>query len=219
MISAQRAYRVLLRAYPADFRARYGREMTLLFRDQLTARRRADDAGNPTTALRFWLAVLGDVACSAPALRAESVRARWHTLLGRSSDRATHFHRRGDIMSAKGAVAVLAMLGGTFEILNAGADLMAGSGTGHDVRSQLALGLAALMGGLLVAAGVALMRGGAERLRWTRGAALASLALVAGVLVLYPFMSIFARIVGIAIPLALLLVARPTRDSSIPSMV
>ena len=33
-MSAERIYRLLLRAYPADFRAQYGREMVLLFRDQ-----------------------------------------------------------------------------------------------------------------------------------------------------------------------------------------
>ncbi len=33
-MSAERIYRLLLRAYPPDFRAEYEREMVLLFRDQ-----------------------------------------------------------------------------------------------------------------------------------------------------------------------------------------
>ena len=33
-MSAEPIYRLLLRAYPPDFRAEYGREMVLLFRDQ-----------------------------------------------------------------------------------------------------------------------------------------------------------------------------------------
>ena len=67
-MSAERIYRLLLRAYPADFRAQYGREMVLLFRDQCQE--------NDVRTLGFWAAVICDVARSAPALHAEAWRAR-----------------------------------------------------------------------------------------------------------------------------------------------
>ena len=65
---AERLYGLLLHAYPSAFRAVYEHEMTLLFRDQC----REANAGT----LRFWTAVLCDVAQSAPALRVEAWRAR-----------------------------------------------------------------------------------------------------------------------------------------------
>src|SRR5207244_9049559 len=65
--AAERIYRLLLRAYPPDFRAEYGREMVLLFRDQC---RESD-----VRTVRFWAMVLSDVARSAPALRAAAWRA------------------------------------------------------------------------------------------------------------------------------------------------
>ena len=43
----ERAYRLLMRAYPADFRAQFEREMTLLFRDQLRDSR--------VIGVRFWV--------------------------------------------------------------------------------------------------------------------------------------------------------------------
>src|SRR5437867_8229644 len=67
-MSAERIYRLLLRAYPPDFRSEYGREMVLLFRDQC---RESD-----VRTVGFWARVLCDVARSAPALRAEAWRAR-----------------------------------------------------------------------------------------------------------------------------------------------
>src|SRR2546427_9561950 len=66
-MSAERIYRLLLRAYPPDFRAEYGRETVLLFRDQC---RESD-----VRTVRFWAMVLSDVARSAPALRAAAWRA------------------------------------------------------------------------------------------------------------------------------------------------
>ena len=72
-MSAERIYRLLLRAYPPDFRAEYGREMVLLFRDQC---RESD-----VRTVGFWAAVICDVARSAPALRAEAwcIRGREST--------------------------------------------------------------------------------------------------------------------------------------------
>src|SRR5882762_2120124 len=62
--AAERIYRVLLRAYPQDFRAEYGREMVLLFREQCQE--------SDVRTLAFWAAVVFDVARSAPVLRMES---------------------------------------------------------------------------------------------------------------------------------------------------
>ena len=63
-MSAERIYRLLLRAYPAEFRAEYGREMMLLFRDQCRD-------GDVRT-VGFWMRVFWDILRSAPALRAEA---------------------------------------------------------------------------------------------------------------------------------------------------
>jgi len=65
-MSAERIYRLLLRAYPPDFRAEYEREMVLLFRDQC---RESD-----VRTIGFWAAVIWDIARSAAALRAEATR-------------------------------------------------------------------------------------------------------------------------------------------------
>ena len=60
-MSAERVFRLLLRAYPREFRAKYGQEMVLVFRDQC---REGD-----VRSLGFWGRVLWDVLRSAPALR------------------------------------------------------------------------------------------------------------------------------------------------------
>src|SRR5204863_330196 len=71
-MSAERIYRLLLRAYPPDFRGQYEREMVLLFRDQC---RESD-----VRTVGFWAAVIVDVARSAPALRMEACRESTRTL-------------------------------------------------------------------------------------------------------------------------------------------
>jgi len=63
-MSAERLYRLLLRAYPTEFRAKFGKEMVLVFRDQC----RDGDVRSPG----FWARVVWDVLRSAPALRAEA---------------------------------------------------------------------------------------------------------------------------------------------------
>ena len=65
---AERAYALLLRAYPPQFRAAYEREMALCFRDLVR------DAGAP--GMGFWMMIVADVARSAPALRFDALRAR-----------------------------------------------------------------------------------------------------------------------------------------------
>ena len=67
---AERLYALLLRAYPAGFRARFGAEMRQLVRD-----RRQDAAGTgPRT--RFWLELLGDFVLSLPAQYLAALRER-----------------------------------------------------------------------------------------------------------------------------------------------
>src|SRR5467141_592708 len=136
-MSAERIYSVLLRAYPSDFRAEYGREMVLLFRDQC---RESD-----VRTFGFWAAVICDVARSAPALRAEAWRTR-----GRVSTLTIEV-----IMKL---TAMLTVLVGVFGILNAmvewGAALTGTIGGMH----ALALVLSVLASALLLAAGVAMLR-------------------------------------------------------------
>jgi len=65
-MNAERIYRLLLRAYPAEFRAEYGREMELAFRDLCR--------DNDVRTFRFWARVGWDILRSAPALRVEATR-------------------------------------------------------------------------------------------------------------------------------------------------
>lgn len=65
-MNAERIYRLLLRAYPPEFRAEFGREMELVFRDQCR--------DNDVRTFGFWARVFWDVLRSAPALRAEATR-------------------------------------------------------------------------------------------------------------------------------------------------
>ena len=65
-MNAERIYRMLLRAYPRAFRAEYGREMVLVFRDQCR--------DSDVRTLGFWMRVFWDIVRSAPTLRAEATR-------------------------------------------------------------------------------------------------------------------------------------------------
>jgi len=62
-VSAERVYRLLLRAYPRSFRSEYGGEMMLLFRDEYRSRNAA--------ALGFWTTMVCDVARSATSMWVE----------------------------------------------------------------------------------------------------------------------------------------------------
>jgi hypothetical protein len=68
MSFSERLYRVLLRAYPRDYRRRYAEPMEQLFRDRL---RQVD---SPTDFMTFWRRALADWAVSAPARHWERVR-------------------------------------------------------------------------------------------------------------------------------------------------
>jgi hypothetical protein len=197
LATAERIYRVLLRAYPPAFRAMYGSEMTQLFRDQY----REGDASTPA----FWLTVVWDVARSAPALRVEAWRAR-----GRESTRTL-----GGIMKP---IAMLAVLLGVFGTLSAVAEGAAGLRGGISGTYLLTIVLGASAGALLLIAGVALLRRTPSGRQTATIAALASLALFLIARLLFPWMSIFSQLVGIVLPIALLAVLHwPRRRGPSPS--
>jgi len=184
-MSAERIYRLLLRAYPPDFRAEYGREMVLLFRDQC---RESD-----VRTVGFWAAVIWDVARSAPALRAEA----WRTP-GCENTRTI-----GGIMKL---AAMLTVLVGVFGILNAmvewGAALTGPIGGMH----ALALVLGVFASALLLAAGAAILRPTQRGRQAAPLALLASLVLIVAARLLHPWMSLFSQLVGIGLPVVFLVV-------------
>jgi hypothetical protein len=177
---AERAYALLLRAYPREFRATYGREMTLAFRDL------ARDAG--TSGVRFWIGIIADVARTAPAQHADALRARWRP------DTRTEENR----MKPMG---ILAVAIGLLQAVNAVIELTHGDAAG---LPSLVVGLAIVVGLLLVAAGVALLRRMPRAATLAQLAAAAWLVLVVIVRVVHPWMSIFATLLAVVFPIALL---------------
>jgi hypothetical protein len=191
--AAERIYRLLLRAYPPDFRAEYGREMVLLFRDQC-------QEGDVRTA-GFWAAVICDVAQSAPAERAAAWRAR-----------VSESTRTSEVIMK--LVAMLTVLVGVFGILNAmvelGAALTGTIGGMHGIA--LVLGVCA--SALLLAAGAAILRPAQRGRQAPRLALLASLVMIVAARLLFPWMSVFAQLVGIGLPVAFLIALYWPRKSS-----
>jgi hypothetical protein len=181
-MSAEWIYRLLLLAYPPDFRAEYGREMVLLFRDQC---RESD-----VRTIGFWAAVIWDVARSAPALRAEAWCKR-----GSENTRTVEVVMR--------LAAILILLVGVFGIVNAVLEWLAG-GTGTTAHA-LALGLSVCAGVLLLAAAVAILRPSERGRRAGRLALVASLVLFVSARLLHPWMSILSQLIGIGLPVALLI--------------
>jgi hypothetical protein len=184
--TAERIYRLLLRAYPPDFRAEYGPEMVLLFRDQCRE--------SNVRALGFWAAVICDVARSAPALRVEAWRAR-----------ASEGPRTMEVIMK--LAAMLTLLLGLLGILNAVVEWVAAAkqtiqGT---PEHALSLVLAVFASALLLAAGVAILRPTERGRQAGRLAVLASLVLIVAARLLHPWMSIFSQLVGIGLPVALLI--------------
>ena len=178
---AELAYALLLRAYPAEFRAAYGREMRLAFRDL------ARDAGR--TGLTFWIRIVTDVARTAPALRAELMRLRWN-----------HNGRmEGGPMKTMG---ILSVLIGLIQILNGIIELSAGGAGG---TPGLVVGMFVVLGVLLAVAGVALLRHSAIASTLARTAAVFWLVLAVVVRVVHPVMSIAAMLLAVVFPIALLL--------------
>ena len=192
--AAERIYRLLLRAYPPDFRAEYGREMGLLFRDQC----RESDVGS----LGFWARVLWDVARSAPALRAEAWRSR-----GSESTQTTE-------VIMKLAAMLTLLLGGVIGILNAAVEWVAASQQSISGTHEVSLGLGIFASALLLTAGVALLRPTQGGRQAARLALFASLVSVVAARLLFPWMSIFSQLVGFGLPVALLIVLYWPRKSS-----
>ncbi len=193
MSGTERAYWLLLRAYPPRFRAEFGHEMMLVFRDR---RRETGVHG-----VRFWLEMLGDVARSAPALRAEAWRA------GPGGNDST-----GE--GTMRPIAILAMLTGAYVMVHALRGGWDGGMMNDDGGLMAAAVLGAGAGGLLVAAGISLLRLGTGALGFVRGTAVASFALCVLVALALPFWSVFARLIGVTVPMILLLVLR--RQPSAP---
>ncbi len=190
-MSAERFYRLLLRAYPPDFRAEYGGEMVVLFRDQC---RESD-----VRSLGFWARVLCDVARSAPALRVEAWRENNRTM--------------EVIMKL---AAILTGLLGAFGIANALVEWVAGSKGANDGTWVLAVVLGIFASALLLGAGVVILL----QTRWgwqpARLALVASFVLFVAARLLFPWMSYFSQLVGFGLPVALLIaVYRPSKPSTL----
>ena len=178
---AERAYALLLRAYPSGFRARYGREMRLTFRDLVR------DAG--AAGLGFWMRIIADVARTAPSEHADAQRARWN-----SNSRMEESRMK--------PMGILAVAIGLLQSVNAIVELTHGGGGG---LPGLVVILAVLLGILLVVAGVALLRGAAIASTLAALAAVCWLALVLIVRAVHPWMSIFSMLLAVVFPIALLL--------------
>lgn len=199
-MSAERFYRLLLRAYPPDFRAKYGREMALLFRDQCRE--------GEVRSLRFWAAVIWDVARSAPALRAEAWRAG-----------ANQRTRTLEVIMR--LIAMLTVLLAAFLAVSAMTEWVAWlrgpmAGTYSMAGTYvLSLALAIFASALFLTAGVALRRGTPSGRKTASLALLASLAMIVAARLLFPWTSLFSRFVSIGLPVALLIALHwPRRPSA-----
>ncbi len=187
-MNAERIYRLLLRAYPPDFRAEYGREMVLVFRDQCQE--------SDVRTVGFWARVLGDVARSAPVLRMEAWRQSTRTM--------------EVIMKV---AAMLTLLVGLLGILNGVIEWSAGGNGTTEHALSLVLGVFA--SALLLAAGAAILRPTERGRQAARLALFASLALIVAARLLHPWMSYFSQLVGFGLPVALLIALyRPRKPST-----
>ena len=190
---AERIYCFLLRAYPPAFRAEYGREMVLLFRDQCQE--------SDVHSVGFWARVLGDVARSAPALRLEAWLTRW----------SQNTRTMEVIMKL---AAMLTVLLGVIGVLNAGVEWGAGAAQTIQGAHAVSLMLGVFASLLLLAAGVALLSGTPRSRQAARLALLASVVMIVAARILFPWMSIFSQFVGIGLPVALLIALYLPRKAS-----
>lgn len=182
MSASERTYRLFLRAYPADFRATFGREMMLVFR----AQRRAPDGRGPG----FWAGLVWDVVRSAPALRWEAARARWELI-----------HTGEGAMRTMGMFTVLV---GVLEAVGALAEGWAGGVRGGSPRSVFAGVLGPLAGAALATAGLALARRSPRAAATATGGAVVCLVAFSLMLLAGGRLSIAANALGICFPLVLL---------------
>ena len=178
---SERAYALLLRAYPSGFRAAYEREMRMTFRDLVR------DAG--TTGPGFWMRIIADVVRSAPAQHAAALRARHNS------------NQRMEESRMK-PMGILAVAIGLLQSVNAIVELTHGGAAG---LPGLVVVLAVVLGVMLVAAGVSLLRGAAIAPTLAALAAGCWLALVVIVRAVHPWMSIFSMLLAVVFPIALLL--------------
>jgi hypothetical protein len=176
---AERAYRLMLLAYPPRFRGSYGHEMVLLFRDQ---RRNGSATGVP-----YWISLVADVARSAPRLWGE----QFNEVL----------HNGESIMKP---MAVVAMMVGAFEVFNTLAEVQGGGFTNRDAMSQAGLLLAISFAVLLLAAGGDLVRRGRRAMSLAAAAGLGCLCAFAFVGLARPVLSVFSMLLGIGFPIVLL---------------
>jgi hypothetical protein len=197
-MTAERWYRLLLRAYPAAFRAEYEREMLLAFRQC------RQDAVRP--AAFFWAAMLWDIARSAPVLRLDAMRTHW----------LEDLHIREGAMKT---MAMLAILVGAVEVLNSLIEGVAG-GLHRDGLQLLSVALCMIGGVVLVTAGIAMLRRGARARTHALGAAAACLVAFAVIALAAPVMSGLAMLLGIGFPIVLLvfLFGRRGRDERLPGV-
>lgn len=185
MTAAERTYQLLLRAYPRRFRAEYGREMALAFRAQ---RRDAQESG-----VRFWTETIADILRSAPALQIEALRMQ--------QDSSIH---TGEGTFMRMTIAILAVMVGALETMNALQEAWGSGVLNHDTRALLAGTVAMVAGGLLISAGAALLRRSPNANALAQGAAITSLLVFAFLGAFVPLLSVFALILGIGFPMALL---------------
>ena len=195
MNAQERAYHLLMRAYPEEFRAHYAHQMAILFRDL----RREGVVG-----VRFWSFIILDTVRSAPLLRIEESRRR---LVGPS-------HPKGGIMKT---MSILAVLVGALTIVNSTVEGWTGGVVSHDGLSFVAWGLGALAGVCIVAAGLLLLRRSDGATTLAQGAALACLAAFVLMLLVSPRMSVFANILGIVFPAILIAYVQMRRGSGRPA--
>ena len=192
MNAAERAYQLLLLAYPGTFRSVYGREMTLVFRDQCRAAR--------TRGVSFWTAIIWDVARSAPALRLEVSRALWHRNF-----------QTGEDVAMKMAMAILSILIGAVEAMNSLQEVWVRGALNPDAALLIGGTIGTVAGMLLLSAGITLLRGSARAAELAMGAAITCLGVFVLVGLVKPQMSMFATLLGIGFPIALLLYLRVSR--------
>lgn len=192
MSAAERVFAVMLKAYPPEFRAAYDREMMVVFRDYHRER--------GANVVRFWSEIVWDVAKSAPALRLEVLRAR------------TRHGQEGVFGTI--AMATLAILIGTLEVVNSGVEGWFGVIVNGDAISLLAATLGIIGGALLFTSGIALLRSSARAATLVRRTALGCFGVFVLTAIALPRLSIFATMLGTAFPIALLVFMRMSRGKA-----
>lgn len=104
------------------------------------------------------------------------------------------------------AMAMLAALIGVMQVGNAMLEATAGGIAGRDALSLAVLAAIVVAGTLLLWCGVALWRCGLRAAAMARRVAVICLALFAVVAIYRPMVSVFARLLGLVYPIALLLI-------------